>query len=143
MLEAVLTTVNVLLLIAGWVLFQQAKSDLTAKAAEASLQDEVRELRTGIARLLEQLKMESSHAAAQMDARLVEAKDLLARLDHVLDAGRGHGDVRAVVEGGLRADRYAEVTSMARRGADPSEISQKTGVPLGEVELVLGLRTKT
>ena len=48
--------VNILLLIAGWLLFQQAKSDLTARAAQIPVLSEVKALQKSIAALLEQLK---------------------------------------------------------------------------------------
>src|SRR5438067_11395491 len=87
---SILLAVNILLLAAGWLLFQQAKSDLTARAAETPVLSEIRALQKSIARLLEQLKLESTQMSAQLDVRCAEARELLESLDQ---RGRANGEM--------------------------------------------------
>lgn len=82
---SILLVVNILLLLAGWLLFQQAKSDLTARAAQIPVLSEVKALQRSIAALLEQLKLESNQTSAQLEARCIEARDLLSALDRRLE----------------------------------------------------------
>ena len=82
--SSIIMVVNILLLIAGWLLFQQAKSDLTARAAQVPVLGEVKALQKSIADLLEQLKLESAQTSAQLEARCLEARDLLVALDRRL-----------------------------------------------------------
>src|SRR5215470_679314 len=85
-MEWVVLSVQFLLLLAGWLLFQQAKSELTARASEAPVLAEITALQKSISALLEQLKLESTQASAQLEARCVEARDLLAALDRRIEA---------------------------------------------------------
>jgi hypothetical protein len=80
--------VNILLLLAGWLLFQQAKSDLTARAAQIPVLSEIKALQKSVAALLEQLKLESIQTSAQLDTRCAEARDLLAAIDKRLHEAR-------------------------------------------------------
>jgi hypothetical protein len=82
---SIVLVVNILLLVAGWLLFQQARSDLTARAAQVPILSEVKALQKSIATLLEQLKLEAGQSSTQLEARCVEARDLLAALDRRLE----------------------------------------------------------
>jgi len=161
--SSIIMVVNILLLIAGWLLFQQAKSDLTARAAQIPVLSEVKALQRSIAALLEQLKLESSQSSAQLEARCLEARDLLAALDRRLEDGR---EVRTVSKTSRRreaavaertspratapeeppvqenASRYDAVYTLADEGASHSTIAQSTGYSEGEIDLILGLRPK-
>src|SRR5437016_6552638 len=90
----VVLVVEILLLMAGWLLFQQAKSDLTARAAQAPVLSEVKALQQSVAGLFEQLKLESAQSCAQLEARCIEARDLLAALDRRCDDAVPAGGAR-------------------------------------------------
>jgi hypothetical protein len=160
--SSIILVVNILLLIAGWLLFQQAKSDLTARAAQIPVLSEVKALHQSITALLEQLKMESGHMSAQLDARCVEASRLLAALERSVDAVESERKTRtpsrkpvsAVSDRKLAADsstgppmgaigaanRRDLVITLADKGASSAEIAQQSGLSVDEVELVLSLR---
>jgi hypothetical protein len=158
---SIILVANFLLLVAGWVLFQQAKSELNARAAEAPVLAEIKALQKSVAALLEQLKLESAQTSAQLDARCVEARDLLAALDRKLEevkqsprtstrrreavaAAAPRGEERAagpaVEEAEERGSRYPQVYALADEGLSVPEISQRVGLTHGEVELILSLR---
>lgn len=156
--SVVVLVVEILLLMAGWLLFQQAKSDLTARAAQVPVLSEVKALQNGVAGLLEQLKLESAQSSAQLEARCIEARDLLAALDRRLDEALPRGDTRkpsrrraaagaenaaavsAIVEAPRAEARYKAVYELADRGIPLAEVAQQSGYSEGEVELILGLR---
>jgi len=159
---------EILLLLAGWILFQQAKSDLTARAAQMPVVAEIKALQKSIAQLIEQLKLESVQVSAQMEARCIEARELLAALDRRLDevpaapAARGARrrvapsepvptripapePVREPEPPMTRATnpKYQEVYGLTDEGVAPAEIAHRTGLSEGEVELILGLRAQS
>lgn len=164
--------VEILLLVAGWLLFQQAKSDLTARAAQIPVMTEIKALQKSVATLIEQLKLESNQTSAQLEARCVEARELLAALDKRLEempaatvrsavrrrepvaevartkpvgASQVVGASQAVETesgAGTLHARYEQVYALADGGERPGSISQQTGFSEGEVELILGLRRR-
>lgn len=163
--------VQILLLVCGWVLFQQAKSDLTARAAQIPVLSDIKELQKTITALLEQLKLESGQVSAQLEVRCLEARELLTALDRrleemppakrtakaILDASEAVAAPRrrrAVVETveipAVSAEtpveipsRYQEVYALADEGLSAAEIARQTAFSAGEVELILGLRRQT
>jgi len=166
-MEWVVLSVEFLLLLAGWLLFQQAKSELTARATEAPVLAEITALQKSISALMEQLKLESTQASAQLESRCVEARDLLAALDRRLEALQAVPSKRSLkrrpipIDAGGSSDhetgdavdplagetsahsssnRCQSVYAMADDGIAVAEISQQTGYSLGEIELILGLR---
>lgn len=163
-MEALVLAVQILLLVGGWVLFQQAKSDLTARAAELPVLSEVKALQKSIAALLEQLKLESTQVSTQLEARFVEARELLAALDKRLEEMR-QLSTRATVRRRMSLNtasnpttdhspsgeapsqisnpRHQEIYELADDGLSPVAIAQRTGFAEGEVELILGLRQQS
>lgn len=160
-MEALVLAIQILLLVGGWVLFQQAKSDLTARAAQMPVLSEVKTLQKSIAALLEQLKLESAQVSTQLEARFVEARELLAALDKRLEemkqlsaraAVRRRGPLNAAPSASVGCPpaedspsriinpRHQEVYALADDGLSPVAIAQRTGFAEGEVELILGLR---
>jgi protein-tyrosine-phosphatase len=156
---SIILIANFLLLVAGWILFQQAKSDLTARAAETPILSEIKALQKSVAAMLEQIKLESVQTSAQLEARCVEARDLLAALDRKLEetkptpraSARRREAVTAVRESEDRqtqaeepahnnTSRYQEVYALADDGFAVEEIAQRAGLTQGEVELILSIR---
>ena len=169
----ILLGINILLLLAGWLLFQQAKSDLTARAAQVPVLGEVKALQKSIATLLEQLKMESIQTSAQLDARCAEARDLLAAIERRLEEAqdlpprparmrltRGRPSEMAGANSPepaasapetpgpetrpAEADpRKMQVYALSDEGTSSAEIARQTGFSQGEVDLILGLRPRS
>lgn len=86
--------VQILLLVAGGFLYHQARSDLTARAAQMPALTEVRALEQTIASMLEQLRLETVQTTAQLEARSREARDLIAVLDRRIEEIRQPGPAR-------------------------------------------------
>ncbi|MCC6728727.1 MAG: hypothetical protein IT208_05240 [Chthonomonadales bacterium] len=150
--------VEILLLVAGWLLYQQARAELNARAAEAPVLSEVRALQASVSALLEQLKLESVQTSAQLEARSLEARELIATLERRIEetrkgatrpaARRRDSSARAAAlaaesEAVPASDpRYREVSALADNGLDAVAIARQTGISEGEVELILGLRAR-
>ena len=139
----------------------QARSDLTARAAQIPVLSEVKALEQSIAALLEQLRLESVQTSAQLEARCREARDLLSALDRRLEEIRQAGQ-RSVVrrrttptqtgsalpeppttdesEAPVGENRFQSIYVLADQGLSVSEIARQTGASQGEIELVLGVR---
>jgi hypothetical protein len=156
---SIILVANFLLLVAGWLLFQQAKAELNARAAETPVLAEIKALQKSVAAMLEQIKLESGQTSVQLEVRCAEARELLAALDRRLDEAKpapratprrreAVAAVRASDEtsaepavAGDGAPRYPEVYSLADEGLSVPEIAQRAGLTQGEVELILSLRT--
>ncbi|HSV73246.1 MAG TPA: hypothetical protein VLH79_05750 [Chthonomonadales bacterium] len=160
--SAVVVAVQIILLAVLYLLYQHARADLTARAAERPVLAELRGLQETVAEMVEELRRESIQASAQLECRCREARDLLQSLEKRL------GETGAAVElpvasrrpaavvqarpapadaptetrvGGPQAEpRYAVVCDLARSGAPAEEIARRAGLSVGEVELILSVR---
>lgn len=145
---------NVLLLASGWFLFQQAKSALANQALDAPVLKELKALQQSVALLVEKLRLESAQCSAQVEARCLEARDLLVALERKLE----EAEARAAVPGRTRArtraaePRQAEDTAaelraavlqLADSGLDAATIAREIGLSQGEVEVMLSLEGRT
>jgi len=155
----ILLAVNILLLTAGWYLFNQARAELNARAAEMPILTEVRSLEQRICALIEQLRQEADRASAQLDARCLDAREQLAALERRLEEFRQatqRGVARrreAVVSqppverapagppsgASGQGSRFAEVRTLAGQGLTPQAIAERTGLSEGEVDLILAV----
>lgn len=155
----ILLAVNILLLVAGWYLFNQARAELNARAAEMPILTEVRSLEQRIGALIEQLRQEADQASAQLDARCLDAREQLMALERRLEEFRQatqRGIARrreavvtqapverttapapAMAEG----PRFAEVRALAAQGMTAQAIAAQTGLSEGEVDLILAVRS--
>ncbi len=153
----ILLAVNILLLAAGWYLFNHARAELNARAAEAPALTEIRALEQKIAALIEQLRMAADQASAQVDARCIEAREQMTALERRLEefrqtTQRGITRRREPVASAPAAaperpagaapaedTRFSEVRELARAGLTATAIAQRTGLSEGEVDLILAL----
>jgi hypothetical protein len=83
--QAVVLVLQILMLAIGWFLFQQARGELSAHAAQTPVLGEVRALQRSIKQLLEELTQTSDRASGQLERRCEEAQDLLVALDRRLE----------------------------------------------------------
>lgn len=158
--------IEIFLLIAGWVLFQQAKTELTARMAQVPVITEIKELKRVIASMLEQLKIESSQISTQLEARCLEARELINAMDRKIDevqktpvksVSRRRASVTETHEDPSPATsatanletppqqsgnpRHAEVLALSKNGESVATIAQRTGYSVGEVEMILSLNS--
>ena len=124
---------NALLLIGGWVLFQQAKSELNAMMAE------MHALQATVAELPKQIQDESERV--QLELEKGEAR-LKALLDTIEDGVSGHGGKSENALPGEETDIRRKIYALTDSGIPAAEVAKRTGLSEGEVELVLGLREK-
>jgi len=71
-MSELMVLLQALLLIAGWLLFVRAQTELRAQAARQSLTGELEELRQTIDTLLQKLAEDAARAEARIEARLRE-----------------------------------------------------------------------
>lgn len=79
--QAVVLVMQILMLAVGWFLFQQARGELSARAAETPVLGEVKALHRSIKQLLVDLEQTSERASGQLETRCVEARQLIATLE--------------------------------------------------------------
>lgn len=84
--QAVVMALQILMLAVAWVLFQKARAELSAKAAEVPVLSEVRALQRQVKALLLEIEETGEAAAAKVETRCVEARDLLFALDRQIQA---------------------------------------------------------
>ena len=83
--QAIVLALQILMLAVGWFLFQQAKGDLSARAAETPVLGEVKALQRSIKQLLADLEQSSESASVRVEKRCDEARRLLDTLDARLE----------------------------------------------------------
>ena len=82
--QAIVLTLQILLLAIGWTLFQKARAELSARAAEAPILGEVKALQRNVKQLLAEIEQTADRTAVRLEDRILEARsvatDLEARL---------------------------------------------------------------
>lgn len=160
-----LVLLQALLLVAGWLLFLRAQTELRAQAARQSLTGEMEELRRTLELLLQRLTSEAEAAEARVRACIAALQPLLERAE-LLHAGSPleRGDhLLAPSDTQKEADRESVETStpaigynlseseprsfgmvavLAQQGLSIQDIARQTGYAPGEVELILNLQRK-
>src|SRR5687768_16654551 len=82
--QAVVMAMQILLLATGWVLFQKARAELSAKAAEEPVLSEVRALQRNVKELLAEIEETGDAVSSRLESRCVEARELLHALERRL-----------------------------------------------------------
>ena len=83
--QAIVLVMQILMLAVGWFLFQQARGELSARAAETPILGEVKALQRSIKQLLIDLEMTSDRSSLQLETKCDEARQLLQSLNITLD----------------------------------------------------------
>lgn len=86
---------QILLLVLAWHLFQQAKSQLNARAAETPVLNEIKALHRSIKQLLGELEATADQTSARLENRCAEGRDLLLEMESSLTALREAAEARA------------------------------------------------
>jgi hypothetical protein len=79
-MSELMVLLQALLLMAGWLLFLRAQTELRAQAARQSLTGELEELRQTIDALLHKLAEDAARAEARLETRLRELERYTAQL---------------------------------------------------------------
>ncbi len=79
--QAAILAITILLLTVDWYRFQQAKSELTAHAAETPVLSEIRALHKSIKQLLSDIEESADRADSRLERRCQEARDLLQAME--------------------------------------------------------------
>lgn len=108
-MSELMVLLQALLLIAGWLLFLRAQTELRAQAARQSLTGELEELRQTVDALLQRLIEEAAQAEARIEARLRE-------LEH-----RGTGVPPVQTQAPL-LERPAQATAPRGTGGTPVQV---------------------
>ncbi len=147
-----------LLLIAGWLLFLRAQTELRAQAARQSLTGELEELRQTVDALLHKLAEEAAQTEARIEARLRELEhrstDIPVRATTLGQDCPSHSHPTTPEQETFTSDSgynftaheaspYGVVAILAEQGLSVSEIARQTGYALGEVELILSLKRRS
>jgi tRNA isopentenyl-2-thiomethyl-A-37 hydroxylase MiaE len=121
-----------LLLVAGWLLFLRAQTELRAQAARQSLTGELEELRRSIETLLQQLVQEAEAAEARVQACIATLNRYMETSPADIGYNLSESETRS----------FGMVALLAQQGLSIAEIARKTGYAPGEVELILSLQRR-
>lgn len=166
-MSELMVLLQALLLIAGWLLFLRAQTELRAQVARQSLTGELEELRQTVDALLQRLIEEAAHAEARIEARLQELErrgaeippvpttpqiqeseqDASAAGSETFSPDSGYnlsGSEHCIRPSGrTRIETpYGAVAILAQQGLSVPEIARQTGYAPGEVELILSLKQR-
>jgi hypothetical protein len=154
-MSELMVLLQALLLIAGWLLFLRAQTELRAQAARQSLTGELEELRQTLDALLQKLAEDAARAEARLEARLREleryaARELETEPTPTSNETRTPPTPSARPEtltpdsgynlSGSATSPHGAVRMLAEQGLSVAEIARQTGYALGEVELLLNLK---
>jgi hypothetical protein len=152
-MSELMVLLQALLLIAGWLLFLRAQTELRAQAARQSLTGELEELRQTVDALLQRLMEEAAQAEARIEARLRELEHRGMGVPPVQgqplerDAQATGSETFAPDSGynlsGSETSPYGVVAILAEQGLSVPEIARQTGYAPGEVELILSLKRRS
>ena len=84
--QAIVFALQILLLAVSWVLFQKARAELSAKAAETPVLSEVRALQKNVKQLLAEIESASDRSSAQLEFRCAKAQEALSALEQRTEA---------------------------------------------------------
>lgn len=153
-MSELMVLLQALLLIAGWLLFLRAQTELRAQAARQSLTGELEELRQTIDALLHKLAEDAARAEAHIEARLRELEQLAVLMETInttpqpsevpnLPAYSAPPETLTHDSGynlsGTQTSPHGAVRMLAEQGLTVAEIARQTGYAPGEVELILNL----
>jgi hypothetical protein len=153
-MSELMVLLQALLLMAGWLLFLRAQTELRAQAARQSLTGELEELRQTLDALLQKLAEDAARAEARLEARLREleryaARELETEPTPTSNETRTPPTPSARPEtltpdsgynlSGSATSPYGAVRMLAEQGLSVAEIARQTGYATGEVELILNL----
>lgn len=139
-----------LLLIAGWILFLRAQTELKAQAARQSLTGEMEELRKSIDALLHRLTTEAAAIENHIQEKIQALRNLLAQSPDNNEAcpkvDTGFSESETLLPSfeynhSVDSQRlHSHVYALAGQGMTVQEISRQTGYAPGEVDLILRLQ---
>ncbi len=153
MWQAIVLTVQIILLVVGRLLFLQAKSDLNARAAETPVLSELKSLQSRIKQMLDEMKTISDSASRQLQAecdrayRLIERLEAAASSKETAFAAVESPQVESVAplakvkfQPVATEERWNQVYILSDQGLSAAEIARAAGISQGEAEMVLALR---
>ncbi|MGQ9901764.1 MAG: hypothetical protein ACUVR1_06080 [Fimbriimonadales bacterium] len=153
-MSELMVLLQALLLIAGWLLFLRAQTELRAQAARQSLTGELEELRQTIDALLHKLAEDAARAEARIETRLRELEHHAVQVETINTTPQpceipnpptpyASPETLAHDSGynlsGTPTSPYGAVRILAEQGLTVAEIARQTGYAPGEVELILNL----
>lgn len=83
--QSVVFALQILLLATSWTLFQRARAELTAQAAETPVLSEVKALQRNVKQLLAEIVQTAGQTSERLETRCAEAGALLAEMERKLD----------------------------------------------------------
>ncbi len=86
--QAFVLAAQILLLVLAWALYQQAKSNLTAHAAETPVLSEVKALQRNVKGLLAEIENTAEQTGSKLESRCRDARELLTALEHEIQIFR-------------------------------------------------------
>ncbi|HZP80290.1 MAG TPA: hypothetical protein VFB21_01510 [Chthonomonadaceae bacterium] len=86
--QVVVLVLQILLLAVGYFLFQQARAELNARAAETPVLGEVKALQRSVKQLLAEIEETADRTSERLERRCAEAQELLNALDHRIAAAQ-------------------------------------------------------
>ena len=123
--QAIVFALQILLLATSWVLFQKARAELSAKAVETPVLNEVRALQRSVKQLLAEIEAASDSASAQVESRCEKARELLAALDRTREQTAEQTDSAPVSRRPLPAAPRPKRTTRVRPSADAGWMAEQ------------------
>jgi len=151
--QAVVLAVQIMLLAAGWLLFQRARGELSARAAEAPVLAELKDVHQQVRLLLVEVERSTERQAARLENGCADAVAVLTEIENKIRiaeqllarSAQGNGAALANIERGQEDSRDDDtrddqIYALADAGHSTAAIAHTLRLSEGEVEMLLGLR---
>ena len=131
--QAIVFALQILLLAVSWVLFQKARAELSAKAAETPVLSEVRALQKNVKQLLAEIESASDRSSAQLESHCEKAQAALLALEQRTAAANSLRPLTSLMSARpKRTQRIRPATSaagwMAEAEAEPAPQAVVSGI---------------
>jgi len=130
--QAVVLAIQILLLAAGWILFQRARGELSAQAAEMPVLSEVKALQHRVKLLLAELQSATDRQAERLENGCADALAVLTEIENKIQV------VEALIS---RSERAAQRAGVLSAGAADSSGDQ--GAMFGPQDVIVDSRLLT
>ena len=115
--QAIVLTLQILLLAIGWTLFQKARAELSARAAETPILGEVKALHRNVKQLLTEIEQTADQTATRLEGRIETAREVLASLECRLEEAQRSAEAPVSIP--APEPRRATRARKGRQAADP------------------------
>jgi hypothetical protein len=132
--QAVVMALQILMLAVGWVMFQKAKAELSAHAAETPVLGELRTLKSQVKQLLDEIDGAGEQASQKLEDQCRDARALMLELEQrIADAESISSQISTLPVAVSAPIAEASTPAPAKRAPRRSKAEETAGMTLSDI----------